>query len=138
MLDSTRCLSYWTQAPAAIPELYREELGDQVYGCDVCQDVCPWNRGVERRRQGEPLPAGAEPVVSLAEWLTIPADELRRRYERLYVPRHDARYLRRNALVAVGNSGRAELAALAEPYASGEDELLRDHASWALDRLRDL
>jgi epoxyqueuosine reductase len=76
--------------------------------------------------------------VSLAEWLTIPADELRRRYERLYVPRHDGRYLRRNALVAVGNSGRAELAALAEPYASGDDELLRDHASWALDRLRNL
>ena len=50
-----RCLSYWTQAPAPIPEAYREELGAQVYGCDICQDVCPWNRGVERRRGGEAL-----------------------------------------------------------------------------------
>ncbi len=51
-LDATRCLSYWTQAPAAIPEAYRAELGAQVYGCDICQDVCPWNRGVEKRRAG--------------------------------------------------------------------------------------
>jgi epoxyqueuosine reductase len=51
-LDATRCLSYWTQAPAPIPEGYRAELGAQVYGCDICQDVCPWNRGVEKRRTG--------------------------------------------------------------------------------------
>ena len=50
-LDATRCLSYWTQAPDAIPEDYRAELGAQVYGCDICQDVCPWNRGVEKRRR---------------------------------------------------------------------------------------
>src|SRR5262249_2359689 len=49
-LDATKCLSYCTQAPAEIPVEYREELGPQVYGCDICQDVCPWNRGIERRR----------------------------------------------------------------------------------------
>ena len=49
-LDATRCLSYWTQSPDPIPEPYRAELGTQVYGCDICQDVCPWNRGVEKRR----------------------------------------------------------------------------------------
>src|ERR671915_1588585 len=54
VLDSTRCLSYWTQSPDAIPEPYREPLGALVYGCDICQDVCPWNRGIERRRAGEP------------------------------------------------------------------------------------
>src|SRR5919198_1938406 len=72
VVDATRCLSYWTQAPAAIPEEFREPLGDRVYGCDICQDVCPWNRGVEKRRDGEAAPAGAEPHVSLvgehAEW----------------------------------------------------------------------
>ncbi|MGH3022054.1 MAG: tRNA epoxyqueuosine(34) reductase QueG [Gaiellaceae bacterium] len=135
VLDSTRCLSYWTQSPEPIPEHYREELGAQVYGCDICQDVCPWNRGVEKRRAGEAPPEGAEPVVSLLDWLEAGDEELRGRYDRLYFPRNDARYLRRNALVAAGNSGHAELADAVRPYAEGEDEFLREHAGWALARL---
>ena len=69
-LDANRCLSYWTQAAAPIPLEYREELGAQVYGCDICQDVCPWNRGVEKRRTGAPA---AEAHVSLLEWLHAPS-----------------------------------------------------------------
>jgi epoxyqueuosine reductase len=134
-LDSTRCLSYWSQAPGVIPEEYRAELGSQVYGCDICQDVCPWNRGVAKRRADEQPPAGAEPHISLVEWLELSDDELRTRYERLYFPRKDPRYLRRNALVALGNSGSPELRTAAEPYADGEDPLLREHAEWALARL---
>jgi epoxyqueuosine reductase len=135
VLDSTRCLSYWTQAPEPIPEEHREALGSQVYGCDICQDVCPWNRGVEKRRAGvEPAP-DAEPVVSLREWLSAPDDELRTRYDRLYFPRNDARYLRRNALVAAGNSRDPSLLDAVAPFAVGEDPLLRDHAQWAADRL---
>ncbi|HEY3576688.1 MAG TPA: tRNA epoxyqueuosine(34) reductase QueG, partial [Gaiellaceae bacterium] len=65
-LDSTRCLSYWTQAPAPPPSEYRAELGAQVYGCDICQDVCPWNRGVEKRRAGY---AAGEGHVDLVAWL---------------------------------------------------------------------
>jgi epoxyqueuosine reductase len=136
-LDATRCLSYWTQSSESIPEEYREALGDRVYGCDICQDVCPWNRGIERRRADEPLPAGAEPSVSLVEWLEADDEELGRRYDRLYVPRNDPRFLRRNALVALGNAGgpehRAELAA----YADGDDEVLREVAEWALGRLEE-
>jgi epoxyqueuosine reductase len=135
VLDSTRCLSYWTQSPRPIPEEYREPLGRQVYGCDICQDVCPWNRGTEKRRAGEPLPPDAEPVVSLVDWLEAPEDELRDRYDRLYVPRNDPRYLRRNALVAAGNSGDPELAPAVARHAEGDDELLREHAEWALTRL---
>ena len=135
VLDSTRCLSYWTQAPGPMPEEYREELGAQVYGCDICQDVCPWNRGVEKRRGGESSPAGAEPHVSLVEWLEATDDELRLRYERLYFPRKDPRFLRRNALVALGNTGDPEHRAAAERYASDGDPLLREHAEWALARL---
>jgi epoxyqueuosine reductase len=104
-LDSTKCLSYWTQSPRPIPEEYRTELGDMVYGCDICQDVCPWNRGVERRRAGESPAADAEPVVSLVEWLEADGEELVRRYDRLYVPRNDPRYLKRNALIALANAG---------------------------------
>ena len=135
VLDSTRCLSYWTQSPEPIPEEYRRALGTQVYGCDICQDVCPWNRGVEKRRAEEPLPDGAEPVVSLVEWLEASDAELRERYDRLYFPRNDPRYLRRNALVALGNSGDAELAGAAERYLEDPDPLLREHAGWALERL---
>jgi epoxyqueuosine reductase len=135
VLDANRCLSYWTQAPGPIPEEYREALATQVYGCDICQDVCPWNRGVEKRRESEPLPTGAEPVVSLVDWLTVHDDDLGERYERLYFPRKDPRYLRRNALVAAGNAGASELAAAIEPYAEDPDPLLREHAEWALERL---
>ena len=134
-LDSTRCLSYWSQAPGPIPEEYRTEMGTQVYGCDICQDVCPWNRGVEKRRTGETVPAGAEPHVSLVEWLELSDEELRTRYERLYFPRKDPRYLRRNALVAVGNSANPALRPAAEAYAAGDDSLLSEHAEWALARL---
>ena len=102
-LDATKCLSYWTQSAQPIPDAYLEHLG--VYGCDICQDVCPWNRGIERRRAGERLPDGAEPVVSLVEWLEADPDELRRRYERLFVPRNDGRLLQRNAAIVLKNSG---------------------------------
>jgi epoxyqueuosine reductase len=135
VLDATRCLSYWTQSRRPIPEEIRAELGPQVYGCDICQDVCPWNRGVEKRRAGEKPPPEAEPTVSLAEWLETPPDELRERYGRLYVPRNDGRFLTRNAIVAAGNSGDASLVPHLERHASGDDELLAGHAAWALVRL---
>ena len=136
VLDATRCLSYWTQSSSSIPEAYREELGAQVYGCDICQDVCPWNRGVEKRHDGDLLPEEAEPVVSLVDWLEAPEDELRARYDRLFTPRNDPRYLRRNALVAAGNSGDRRLLSAVEPYAADGDALLKEHAEWALARLR--
>jgi epoxyqueuosine reductase len=134
-LDATRCLSYWTQAPASIPEPYRAELGAQVYGCDICQDVCPWNRGIEKRRTGATPQAAAQPHVSLVDWLRVDADELRARYERLFVPRNDGRWLRRNALVAAGNVGGAEERDAVSGYAADDDEMLREHAAWALERL---
>jgi epoxyqueuosine reductase len=135
VLDSTRCLSYWSQAPGSIPEEYRGELGTQVYGCDICQDVCPWNRGVEKRRRNEPIAEDAEPFVSLRDWLEAPDEELRSRYDRLYFPRNDPKYLRRNALVAAGNSGDRELEDAVTPYEEHPDETVRETASWAASRL---
>jgi epoxyqueuosine reductase len=137
VLDSTRCLSYWTQSSGAAPADYRPELSAQVYGCDICQDVCPWNRGIEKRRADVPLPADAEPHVSLVEWLEADGQGLRRRYDRLFVPRNDPRYLRRNALVAAGNVGGPAEAAAVGRYVDSHDELLREHARWALARIRE-
>jgi epoxyqueuosine reductase len=134
-LDSTRCLSYWTQAPDAIPADGRVELGASVYGCDICQEVCPWNRGIEKRRSGRPLPDDAEPTVSLVEWLEADGRELVERYDRLYVPRNDSRYLRRNALIAAGNVGGAPERPAVAALAESEDPLLREHAQWALERI---
>ena len=136
-LDSTRCLSYWTQAAAPPPSDYRSELGAQVYGCDICQDVCPWNRGVEKRRADEPLPVDATPHVSLADWLRSDPDELRRRFARLYVPRNDGRRLRLNALVAAGNvGGDGEREAVTERLAD-PDETTRELAAWSLAQLEE-
>ena len=135
VLDANRCLSYWTQSGGSIPEPYRAELGDQVYGCDICQDVCPWNRGIEKRRAGAAPPPRTEANVSLADWLEASGEELAERYDRLFVPRNDPRYLRRNALVALGNTGGDP--ELARRYAESDDPLLREHAEWALQRLEE-
>ena len=136
-LDATKCLSYWTQAPETIPEEFRSELGASVYGCDICQDVCPWNRGVEKRRRDHDVPDGATPAISLREWLTSDSHALVQDFDRLYVPRNDGRWLRRNALVAAGNVGTASLVDVVEKYKESDDAVLSETAEWALARMRD-
>jgi epoxyqueuosine reductase len=126
-LDATKCLSYWTQAPAPIPDEFRAALGAQVYGCDICQDVCPWNRGVQKRRAGEPESAAGH--VDLVRWLEQDGRELVDEYDRLYVPRNDPRWLRRNAIVALGNVGGEQHRPLLERVTDDE------HAEWALEQL---
>ena len=135
VLDANRCLSYWTQAPAAVPEAHREELGASVYGCDICQDVCPWNRGVEKRRHDLPPAADAVPNVSLRDWLTRDPAELVAELDRLYVPRNDPRWLQRNALYALGNTGTGDALPLVEEWRQSEDPLLADAADWAAARI---
>jgi epoxyqueuosine reductase len=134
-LDATRCLSYWTQAPASIPEGYRSDLGSMVYGCDVCQDVCPWNRAIERRRGVAEPRTESSPTVSLREWLEQDGAELVADLDRLYVPRNDPKWLRRNALVAAGNVGTEELVPFVEGYEADDDPILRETAAWALGRI---
>ncbi len=136
-LDSTRCLSYWTQASEPPPVEYRAELGAQVYGCDICQDVCPWNRGVEKRRADEPLPEDATPHVSLLDWLRSDPDELRSRFSRLYVPRNDGRRLRLNALVAAGNTGGDAERDAVTGHLDDPDAATRELAAWALERMEE-
>jgi epoxyqueuosine reductase len=130
VLDATRCLSYWTQTAGEMPDDVMDALDDRVYGCDICQDVCPWNRGVEKRRAAEPLPGDATPTVSLADWLEGDGEALVAGLERLFVPRNDPRWLRRNALVALGNeAGEPELA---RPYADDPDPAVRTAAQRVL------
>jgi epoxyqueuosine reductase len=137
-LDANRSLSYWTQSRHDAPPAVEDALGDRVYGCDICQEVCPWTTGPARRATaaaGEPGSEGtvspSDAWVSLHDWLEAPADDLLARHDRLYVPDRDARYLRRNALVALGNGPR-EHRRHAAPFAAGGDPLLARAARRAL------
>ena len=106
VLDARRCLSYQTQS--RMDELpFPAELEDRVYGCDICQDVCPWNTGAARRAAGLEPDAVDDAFPPLADWLETDPDELVERYRRLYVPDRDGRHLARNARAALANvSGR--------------------------------
>jgi epoxyqueuosine reductase len=140
VVDARRCLAWLVQAEGTFPEAHREALGDRIYGCDDCQEVCPPNRRADRD-----LPAAsARPDPTAAAWVPLldllaASDEaLMAEHGRWYIPRRDPRYLRRNALVALGNVGDAAdprvLAALREARDSGDD-LLAEHATWALARI---
>jgi epoxyqueuosine reductase len=131
-LDANRCLSWSTQAPAPIPEDHRAALGAQVYGCDICQDVCPWNRGIRKRRGGQQDGGGH---VDLVTWLEADG-RLAAELDRLYVPRNNPRWLRRNAAVALGNVGGEEhVEPLERAAADDDDEMVAEHARWALARI---
>ncbi len=136
-LDATKCLSYWSQAPALVPDDFRAEMGDMVYGCDICQEVCPWNRGVERRRSGARHQPDAQPTVSLVDWLERDGEDLVEDFHRLYVPRNDPRWLRRNALIAAGNVGSAALRPSVERHAESADPILADVGRWAIARMEE-
>jgi epoxyqueuosine reductase len=102
VLDSSRCLSYLSQS--RLDELpHAAAFEDRVYGCDICQDVCPWNRGADHRAAGvEPDPPDAA-YPPLADWLEAEPEALADRYRRLYVPDRDGRRLQRNARLAKAN-----------------------------------
>jgi epoxyqueuosine reductase len=134
VLDSTRCLSYWTQTADEIPDDVMDALGDRVYGCDICQEVCPWNAGIEKRRAAEPIPVDAQPTVSLADWLTRTGEDLAAELDRLFVPGNDAGWLRRNALVALGNDPGGDRA-LAESFLDDPEPAIRTVARRAAARL---
>jgi epoxyqueuosine reductase len=135
VVDARRCLAWLVQAPGTFPVEHRAALGGRIYGCDDCQEVCPPNRTEERHRPPGP---GGSAWVDLVAMLHMTDEELLASYGRWYIPRRDPRYLRRNALVALGNVGdrRDERVVRAvDRYARGDDPLLREHAEWAARRL---
>jgi epoxyqueuosine reductase len=136
VLDATRCISYLTiELRGAIPEELRDPMGRHAFGCDVCQDVCPWNS--RRRHRG---PAAFEPREGLAapaleELAALDAEGFARRFRRSAVKRAKRRGLLRNVAIAIGNSGDASKRPILERLLSDEDTLVREHARWALRRL---
>ncbi len=130
VLDARRCLAYWAQAPGVFPAEFREAMGDRFYGCDDCLDACPPGQRL-LARSGRP----GVGRVDLLEVLAASDRELLSRFDHFYVPRRRARYLRRNALVALGNVGGSGAVLVAAGYLAHPDWLLRLHAAWALGRL---
>lgn len=144
VVDARRCLAWSLQVRGPFPTEHRVPLGDRLYGCDECQEVCPPNRREVRRAapggRGGAVPEGDvdKAWVPLLGLLGASDEELLDRHGRWYIPGRQARYLRRNALVVLGNVGdgrdpevrRALARALADP-----DPLLRSHAVWSARRL---
>jgi epoxyqueuosine reductase len=136
VLDANRCISYLTiETKGTIPEEHRPGMGRQVFGCDICQDVCPWNR---RRRHHGPDAFAARPGLespSLEELALLDAEAFRERFRHSPVKRAKRRGLLRNVAVALGNSGDPSKRPILEHLAADEDPLIREHAAWALSRL---
>jgi epoxyqueuosine reductase len=149
-LDASRCISYLTiEKRGAIPEDLREGIGRHVFGCDICQDVCPWNNR-NGRQESELCGDGAMPrpserdfrprsllVNPSLEWLaTISEEDFQSTFRGSPIKRAKRSGLRRNAVVAMGNSGNPEFLPLLRHISETDpDEVVADHARWALNRL---
>jgi len=136
VIDANRCLAWLVQSPGSFPLEFREALGDRIYGCDDCQTSCPPN--VLSDRQQPPEQTTGTTVVEVVDLLTCSDDELMERFGAWYIPRREPRYLRRNALVVLGNvadASSSEVRSLVERYVSSDDEIEREHAVWAAGRL---
>jgi epoxyqueuosine reductase len=136
VIDAGRCLAWIIQKPGTMDRRWRAEIGDRIYGCDDCQTVCPPT--VRFATKHPAPPTDIEPWVSLVEILDADDSEVLVRWGRWYVSDRDPRWVRRNALVALGNVGRAEDADVRRcltTYLAHPDPLLRAHAVWAARRV---
>jgi epoxyqueuosine reductase len=141
-MDATRCIAYLTiEKKGSIDEDLRPLMGRQVFGCDICQDVCPWNRKAPVA-VGPLLPPRRELINPALEWLASmdsasftrvfrgsPLERTRRQTSR-------RKLLRRNIAIAMGNSGDARFLPRLEAWAAGDDPVLAEAAQWAAERLR--
>ncbi len=136
-VDSNACISYWTiEHRGAVPEARREGLGDWIFGCDVCQEVCPWNISFAAPAQDDPF-GRREDLASLdpAEILGLDEAAFRARYSGTSLMRARWDGLRRNACIVLGNRGDPAAVPALRRAAEDPDPLVREHAIWAIERL---
>jgi epoxyqueuosine reductase len=142
VLDARRCISYLTiELRDSIPEAYRAPMGGWLFGCDICQEVCPFNRP----RAHQPLRAQPtreprlqpRPLPRLHDILTMDEAQFAERFRGSAIKRAKWRGLIRNALIVAGNKGDPALRPLIERYCQHPDPMLRETARWALARLTD-
>jgi epoxyqueuosine reductase len=139
-LDARKCISYLTiELRDSIPESYRVPMGEWLFGCDICQEVCPFNRP----RAHQPLRAQPtqeprlkpRPLPRLHDILTMDESQFADRFRSSAIKRAKWRGLIRNALIVAGNKGDPTLRPLIERYCQHHDPVLRETAQWALARL---
>jgi epoxyqueuosine reductase len=133
VVDARRCLAWLVQKPGTFDVAFRDALGTRIYGCDDCQEVCPPSRrgAIDRSERGD------RASVDALELLAAPDAEVLRIAGGWYVADRDPRWVRRNALLVVGNSGvvHDEVVSLLARYINGDDALLAEHARWAAGKL---
>ena len=136
-MDASLCIAYLTiEKKGTIAESLREPMGRQVFGCDICQDVCPWNRKAPIALKSG-LETRTELVNPALDWLaSLDSADFRRLFKGSPLERTGKKRLHRNVAIAMGNSGEPRFAAQLESWASAEDPVLAEAASWALARLR--
>jgi len=136
-LDASRCISYLTiEKRGAIGEDLREGTGRHIFGCDICQDVCPWNRKTPftQAAEFEPRPGLINPAL---DWLAEMKDsEFRQTFKGSPVKRTKLAGLRRNAVIAMGNSRNHKFQPTLTRLTSDPDPVIAESARWALDKLR--
>lgn len=138
VLDARRCISYLTiELRDAIPEPLRDGVGDWLFGCDVCQDVCPWNHRVEPNDLLEFQPRAGMNPVELPALFALDEAAFRRRFKDSPLWRARRRGILRNAAIVLGNQrARGALDALRRGAADA-DELVRDACRWAIKQIED-
>jgi epoxyqueuosine reductase len=135
-VDARRCISYLTiEHRGAIPRHLRPLVGDWIFGCDVCQEVCPWNRFAPPAREAR-LHARAYEGWSLERFLAMDEERFREAFASSPIRRTGRAGFARNVCVALGNRGEAAaVPALAKALASDPSPLVRSHAAWALGEI---
>ncbi|MFN3254669.1 MAG: tRNA epoxyqueuosine(34) reductase QueG [Ilumatobacter sp.] len=139
VIDAAKCLSWVMQKGGSIPERYRIAMHDRIYGCDDCQDVCPISTRLGQRNT-VPLSPQVQAWVDALELLDADDDWIARHYGHWYIAGREMRWLRRNALVVLGNVAQpadARVRATLDRYRLGDDPILAEHARWADQRLDD-
>jgi epoxyqueuosine reductase len=135
-MDASRCIAYLTiEKKGVIAEELREPMGRQVFGCDICQDVCPWNRRAPVS-SNEGMLARSQMVNPALDWLAgMDAAEFKRWFKGSPVERTRRKRLLRNVAIAMGNSGEQRFAAQLKDWAAADDPMLAEAAEWALKRI---
>jgi epoxyqueuosine reductase len=136
-MDATRCIAYLTiEKKGSIAEELRPLMGRQVFGCDICQDVCPWNRRAPVSSSSR-LPPRRELINPALQWLAeMEGREFNRVFRGSPLERTRRKRILRNVAIAMGNSGEHEFLPQLDAWGAGDDAVLAEAATWAADRLR--